>query len=162
MGKIIELPRDFEEEPDEKKKKFFIKLKKVVAIISTICGITGLTAWGLINLAFEKDWQTIAEEYNNEGLDLYNSGEYEKAIELYEKAIALEEKGIDDIEVCYFNRGRAYYKLGDYEKAIGDYTIAIDINPKAEYYSQRALAYGMIGDTANETLDNLRAIGSSL
>lgn len=107
---------------------------------------------------FEKDWQKIVENYNNDGLEQYNLGEYEEAIVLYNKAIDLEDKGIEDIEVCYYNRGRAYFKLGNYQKAIGDYTIAIEISPQSKYYSDRAVAYEKIGETEKAALDNLRAI----
>lgn len=160
MDKIIQFDRVARKKQKGKKIKF--KIKTVIAIIATICGITGITARDVVNNLFEKDWQSIAEQYNNEGLELYNSGEYESAIRLYTKAIDLEGKEIDHIEVCYYNRGRAYYKLGDYEKAIGDYSEAINIAPKKKYYSQRALAYKMIGDTENELLDNINAITSVL
>lgn len=142
------------------KSKLKKKVSAIIVIISTVCGITGFTILNLYDLFFAKDWQAIAEKYNNEGLELYNSGEYQEAIEMYNKAIELEEKKIENVDICYFNRGLAYYKLGDYGKSIGDYSIAIAINPRAKYYSQRALAYKMIGDEANETLDNIRALTS--
>lgn len=106
----------------------------------------------------EPDWQAMAEEYNNKGLDLFNLQQYNDAIVEYDKAIELEKYGIEDIEVCYYNRGRVYYVLGNYRKAIGDFTIAININPKREYYIQRAQAYSMIGDIGNEIRDNISAV----
>ena len=106
----------------------------------------------------EKDWQKIAEKYNNDGLELYNLGKYEESIEAYDKAIELESKGIDDIEVCYYNRGRAYFKMGNYQKAIGDYTMAIEISPKSKYYSDRAVTYEKIGENEKAALDNIKAL----
>ncbi len=139
-----------------KKKKHSVKkiVGILITVITTFCTITGITVFTLL----EKDWQKIAEQYNNEGLDLYNLGKYEEAIVLYDKAIDLENKGIENIEVCYYNRGRAYFKLGNYEKAIGDYTIAIEISPEAKYYSDRAIAYEKIGESQKASLDNARAI----
>lgn len=102
----------------------------------------------------------MRKKNNNEALELFDSGEYEQAIKLYDKAIELESKGIDNIEVCYYNRGRAYFKRGDYQKAIADYTKAIEISPKSKYYSDRAVAYEKIGDTANASLDTARAFTS--
>ena len=126
----------------------------MIFIITTFCTITGITVLTLL----EKDWKKIAEQYNNEGLELYNLGEYEEAITLFDKAIGLESKGIEDIEVCYYNRGRTYFKLGNYQKAIGDYTIAIEISPLSKYYSERAFTYKMIGETEKAALDNIRAL----
>lgn len=53
-----------------KKKKFSLKklMGIILTILTTFCTITGITAWTLL----EKDWQKIAEQYNNEGLELYN------------------------------------------------------------------------------------------
>lgn len=142
----------------EKATKKKCSAKKVIVIlmtfITTFCTITGITVLTLL----EKDWQEIAEQSNNDGLELYNLGKYEEAIALYDKAIDLESKGIKDIEVCYYNRGRAYFKLGNYQKAIGDYTKAIEISPQSKYYSERAVAYEMLGDSANAMLDNIKAI----
>ncbi len=104
----------------------------------------------------------IAEEYNNTGLEMYNSGEYEAAIEMYDKAIVLAKREIDNLDMCYYNRGRAYYKLGSYEKAIDDYTVAIAINPRSKYYSDRAVTYEKLGDTKNAALDNARAIMNNI
>lgn len=139
-----------------KKKKSSVKkrITLIVTIITTFCTVTGITVCTLV----EKDWQEISEKYNNNGLELYDLGEYEKAIELYDKAINLENKGIRDVEVCYYNRGRAYFKIGNYEKAIGDYTKAIEISPKSKYYSDRAVSYMRIGETERATLDNISAL----
>lgn len=157
MGKIINFnKRPIHKNLESKHKKIFNKkwLIAIITSITTFCTVTGITVSSLL----EKDWQAIAEEYNNDGLELYNLGKYEEAIALYDKAIALEGKGIRDIEVCYYNRGKAYFRLANYQKAIGDYTIAIQFSPKPKYYSDRAIAYEMIGDLENAMLDNLKAI----
>lgn len=139
-----------------KKKKYPVKrwAALLMTIITTFCTVTGITVFTLV----EKDWQKIAEQYNSDGLELYNLGKYEEAIVLYDKAIGLESKGIKDIEVCYYNRGRAYFKLGNYQEAIGDYTIAIEISPKPKYYSDRSVAYEMVGETERAALDNIKAL----
>jgi len=162
MGKNIHFEKSINSAERTKKRGIIKKIEKYLGIISAICGILGFSVFGLIKMAAERDWQAIAEQYNNEALALYDSGEYEQAIELYDKAIELEPKGIEDAEVCYFNRGRAYHKLGDYQKAIGDYTKAIELNPNSEYYSTRAVAYEEIGDTMNASLDNVRALTSMI
>lgn len=150
---------DFEEKLPKhgKPNKIIIRMKKSWAIFCGITVIMGFLGVGFLDF-FNKDWQAIAEKKNNEALELYNSGEYEESIELYDYVISLEEKGIRDMNVTYFNRGMAYYKLQDYQHAIGDFTNAIEIKPESKYYLNRANAYGAIGDTTNEALDNAKAL----
>lgn len=135
-----------------------VKKKIVVAwgafcVLATICGFIGVS----LKDFYEKDWQVVAEEYNNTGLDYFSAGDYEMAIDCYNKAIKLEKKGITDIEVCYFNRGRAYYKLQKYEQAVGDYTKALEIKEKSKYYYERAEAYDAMGESINAMMDRIKA-----
>lgn len=158
MGKIVHFTNDDNIAGKIGRRRKLRKIGQALGIISAICGILGVSVFGIIKMTTQKDWQAIVELYNNKGLELFDSGNYEQAIELFDEAIKLEPKGIKDIETCYFNRGRAYHKLGDYQRAIGDYTKAIELNPKSKYYSTRATAYEEIGDIANATLDNLRVL----
>lgn len=137
------------------KEKLKRVLRTIISILVTFCGITGITLYTLLP---GKDWQKIAEEYNNQGLELYNSGAYREAIEFYDKAIELEDKGIANIDICYYNRGKSYYKLGDYEKAVGDYTQAIAIASRLKYYFERANAYEALGDYEHAALDNANGL----
>lgn len=170
LGDVIRLDKNLkstevEELKNNNKKKTKSALATVGIIVGIIAGIFSILGISVVNIHnhfFSENWQEMAQQYNNKGLDLYNSGRYEEAIEWYDKAIALETKKIEDIDICYFNRGRAYYILGNYEKAIGDFSIAIGINPRAKYYSQRALAYKQTGDTVNEALDNVKAVAGAL
>lgn len=160
MGNVIDFKSKTERSSDKPELKQ--KIGKFISVVATVFGIMGITVFGVVEHFVEKDWQAIAEEYNNSGLELYNSGEYEEAIEKYDEAIALEEKKIEDMDICYYNRGRAYYKLGNYEKALGDYTAAIELNPRGKYYSDRAVTYEELGDTINAAADNARALMSSI
>lgn len=174
MGKIIYFKE--KSKKSSKKGKLHKNIAGFISLIASICTISGVTVWGLLeyisekdnipfqneeNIENETDWQALAEQYNNEGLELHNLGEYEKAIEQYNRVIDMEAD-IEDIDVCFFNRGQAYYKLKDYQKAISDYTMAIEINAKAKYYSNRALAYEKIGDIENMALDNARVFTSMI
>ena len=85
-----------------------------------------------------------AENYNNLGVQEYEKGNYEKAIEYFTKAIELKP----DYAEAYFNRGLAYFKTGSYynrepyEKAIQDFTKAIELKPDfVDAYYHRGLAY---------------------
>lgn len=161
MAKIINFEHRKEENAVTKRRKGrkFIKWAScVIGILATFCTITGVTIIGVRTAIMDKDWQKVAEQYNNDGLELYDLGEYKDAIELYDKAIDLESKGIKDIDVCYYNRGRAYFKLENFDKAIGDYTQAINISNKSKYYTDRAVAYEKIGATEKAALDNINAM----
>ncbi|MBW1840321.1 MAG: tetratricopeptide repeat protein [Deltaproteobacteria bacterium] len=78
-----------------------------------------------------------AVHYNNRGLTKRDLGQYEKAIEDYNRAIELDPK----YALAYNNRGVANYELAQYEKAIKDYSQAIRIDPKyVDAYFNQALA----------------------
>ncbi|MGJ3235936.1 tetratricopeptide repeat protein [Marivirga sp.] len=67
----------------------------------------------------EKDELDIANKH-------YNDGEYQKAIQFYNKH--LEMKPADEIAI--YNRGRAYEELGQYEKAVNNFLKVIEIDPR--------------------------------
>lgn len=158
MGEIIPLNKEY---IPQKKKKIFKKINIIVGFLAGVATIVTAVIT-LVSMKFNRDWQAIAEKYNNEGLELYNAGNYEEAIELYTKAIKLEDKGIEDIDMCYFNRGMAYYKLGEYERAIAEFTQAININTRAKYYFSRAAAYEKIGEDVKAGLDNVSGLSSTI
>ncbi|HET9533236.1 MAG TPA: tetratricopeptide repeat protein [Blastocatellia bacterium] len=66
-----------------------------------------------------------AEEYHRAGLSYYESGQYEKAVEAYERAI-LKKPAREDY---YFNLAMAYSSLGRYKDAVSAYNTAIRIKP---------------------------------
>ena len=64
----------------------------------------------------------------NDGVDLYNEGDYQKAIESFLKIL---ENG-QHSESLYFNLGNSYYKLNDIANSIYYYEKALNINPNNE------------------------------
>ena len=56
----------------------------------------------------------------------YNSGDYKKAIQFYNKHLEMKPSH----EIAIYNRGRAYEELGQYDKAVKDFLNVIDINPR--------------------------------
>jgi tetratricopeptide (TPR) repeat protein len=66
-----------------------------------------------------------AEEYNNQGVDFADSGDFETAIASYSTAIELDR----DYAMAYNNRGQAYYSLEQYDKALVDITRVIELDP---------------------------------
>lgn len=137
-----------------KKHKMVTFLVGLTAFLSSLVAV--LSWCGITPAAY---FQNQAEKYNNLGYDALDAGNYVDAIEYFDKAIAFEPYHINKIDVCYFNRGRAYYKLGEYEKAVDDFTTAIALNPKDKYYLERALTYGIMGETDKQLKDYLSSMG---
>jgi tetratricopeptide (TPR) repeat protein len=91
---------------------------------------TGLTRTQKI----EEDYEALLEK----GIAYYNIGQYQRAIEEYNKAILLEPNNA----VTFYRRGLAYAKLGQYQYAIDDYNEAIRLNPNyADALYKRLDAY---------------------
>lgn len=81
--------------------------------------------------------------YFNEANNLYNSKEYEKAIDYYEKAISNKEN-----EACsYYNSGVCFIKLKEYDKAISMLKLAIKIQPDSKYFFNLGYCYAMKNDS---------------
>ena len=89
-----------------------------------------------------------AEEWCVKGIDFEESGEYEKAMECFNKAI---EECNEAIELdpnnadAYNNRFFAYYYLGQHERAIKDFSKAIELDPNnADAYFFRGSVYDQL------------------
>ncbi len=76
---------------------------------------------------------------NTMGVAYTHKGEYDRAIDDYNKAIEINPKN----SMAYNNRGFVYdIHKGEYDKAINDYNKAIEINPKDDMaYTDRGNAY---------------------
>jgi len=79
-----------------------------------------------------------ADAYYNRGITYYHKGQYDRAIENFNKAIALDQ----NYALAYNNRGVAYDKKGQHDRAIEDYNKAIALDPNfAQAYTSRGLLY---------------------
>ena len=100
-----------------------------------------------------------AEEWEVKGIDFLEWGEYEKAIECFDKAIELDPNDAD----AYNNRGVAYYNLEEYERAIEDYDKAIALDPNyAKAYENRRIAYARLGQNISQNISQNILVESSL
>lgn len=63
--------------------------------------------------------------YFNNGLNHYEAGEFQEAINDYTSFIKINPNDA----YAYFNRRLAYVELGKFQEAINDFTRAIKINP---------------------------------
>ncbi|RLG44327.1 MAG: hypothetical protein DRN81_04785 [Thermoproteota archaeon] len=96
-----------------------------------------------------------AWELVNRGFSFCNLGQYEKAINDFNKAIEIDPSDA----VAYTNRGTAYDNLGQYDKAIDDYNKAIEINSRyAEAYNNRGNVYHKLGQYNKAIQDYNKAI----
>ncbi len=93
--------------------------------------------------------------YNNRG-NAYNfNGQYEKAINDFNRAIEIKP----GLEIAYFNRGTVYEKLKVYDKAIADFTEALNIQPAFVMgYVDRGAIYSRIGEYDKAYNDLTRAL----
>ncbi len=81
---------------------------------------------------------SLEHEYHNLANDYYKIGEFDKAIEHYNKALELRP----DLLETYFNRGLAYTRKGLYDKAMEDLNKVIELNPNlAEAFYTRGLVH---------------------
>ena len=96
-----------------------------------------------------------AEEYARRGLEAQQQGDFEQAIQYYDKAINLNP----NYAIAYFYRGNAYGNKGELDQAIQDFTKAIDLNPNdAKAYNNRGIAYGTKDDFDLAIQDFTKAI----
>lgn len=95
--------------------------------------------------------------YNGIGIAYYSKGDYDKALEYYEKALKIDLKiyGTEehlDIATYYGNIGGVYYSKGDYKKALKYYKKALKIYGTEEHpgiatnYSNIGVVYYSKGD----------------
>jgi tetratricopeptide (TPR) repeat protein len=81
---------------------------------------------------------SLEHEYHNLANDYYRIGEFDKAIEHYDKALELRP----DLLETYFNRGLAYTRKGLYDRALEDLSQVIELNPNLpEAYYTRGLVH---------------------
>ena len=123
------------EEGVDKKMKNTTRHAIGIAIIILIA----LVSWALVDTVGK-------EKYSNLGIEEYEKGNYDKAIEYFTMAIELTPNNA----IAYHNRGLAYLKTGSkytpegkasLEKAISDYSKAVELKPDyVEAYYHRGVA----------------------
>lgn len=86
------------------------------------------------------------ETYLRFGLAWIENGEYDKAVNNFNKAITLNPQ----LAVAYLNRGLVWMKKGEYDSAICDFDKAVGLNPRyAEAYLHRGHAWNKKGEYLN-------------
>lgn len=84
--------------------------------------------------------------YYNEGIQNYEDGQYDLAIDNFKKAIELDDSNFE----CFFNIGAAYMEIEDYEQAIESFKKAVEIKSNdIDLYKNMGLAFYTIHDYEN-------------
>lgn len=126
--------------------------------------------------------------YNHRGMALDKKGDYDRALQDYNKAVEIKpnfsfayanrawthgNKGDYDLQIrdcnvaialhpefveAYYYRGFAYYKKRLYDQAIDDLSKAIELKPEAEFFFLRATCYEHQDDLERKIGDCTQAI----
>ncbi|MDB5287899.1 MAG: hypothetical protein JWR05_2848 [Mucilaginibacter sp.] len=89
----------------------------------------------------------FSDAYWNRGIAYGNNGDYQLAIDDYNKAIGFNQTNKENLSTLFDNRGINERRLKNYKKAIEDHTQAISYNSKnGDAYWHRATAYNYNGD----------------
>lgn len=85
-----------------------------------------------------------AEALVKQGIDAYNGGNYDAALDLQNRALARDPASAE----AYFHRGNAHKARHDLDSAISDYNMAVSLKPKhADAFYNRGNAYLEKGET---------------
>ena len=96
-----------------------------------------------------------ASSYNNIGNVCGITGDYNKALDFYNKALEIQEKVLgeehSDTTCSYNNIGNVYNDLGNYDKALKNHNKALEIRKKilGEEHTDTASSYNNIGNVCN-------------
>jgi tetratricopeptide (TPR) repeat protein len=89
-----------------------------------------------------------AIDWFKKGYTFTLSGNYQEAIDAYDKSIELNPNFAE----AYYIRGTAYYNLGDPKRAIQDLDKTIELKTEyADAYYNRGLAFNKLGNSDKAT-----------
>ena len=100
--------------------------------------------------------ELTADEWYEKGYSFFMSGNYQSALDAFNKSIELNPKRDAG---AYLNRGSIYRHLGNNKHAIRDYDKAIEIDPKyVDAYVLRGGTYFKLGNSNQAIKDHDKAI----
>jgi tetratricopeptide (TPR) repeat protein len=128
--------------------------QKLLVVMTAIAGCITLSV-GAWFLQSPKPATDAEKKLYQDGVNKYDAGNYEGAIEDLNQAIELNPQSA----LAYNRRGDAYYRLGDYEQAQADSSQAILLNPQdANAYFDRGFAFSELGKYKEAIADYTQAI----
>ena len=100
---------------------------------------------------------SVATSYNNIGLTWKTKGEYDKALEYYEKCLAIYLKTLGEehpyVATSYNNIGLAWDSKGEYEKSLEFYVLSSQIRFKK---------LGASHNLTNKSIENAKRVAKEL
>lgn len=88
-------------------------------------------------------------EFLQQGISQARKGDYETAIDSFDKAIASNPQSAE----AYYHRGLAYYNSGNREQAIADYDSSLNLDPQVNVYLSRAKAFLDLNEIQSSIID---------
>ena len=96
----------------------------------------------------------IRESYFEQGLEKYNTGYFEDAIEIFTKEIKVNPSNED----AYYQRGNSKYALNDFYGALEDIDKALEITIHPAFLNNRSVINIRLGDFESAIEDASKAI----
>ncbi len=104
----------------------------------------------------QASWATTESSRFKQGVEAYEQGNYQAAIDALNEAIQQE---VEQPDRAYYLLGISHLKLGELDQAIADYSKVIELNPdKVRAYYDRAVAKTELGNYEQAVADYDRAI----
>ena len=109
-------------------------------------GLFIMTAWGVPDLMKQWPYKKAALSFSAVLIMIAFSFLSWQRCQLWGDQVALWTDALNNHEIAFaYNiRGISYVEKGDYPRAIKDYNAALALKPHADFYSNRANAYGAI------------------
>lgn len=130
---------------------------KYIVIVAALLVVAGAVVFIVSKTNKEREEKQLA--YRQEGIEYFEQGDYEKALECFLDALADSSGDIDDTEmdICFY-KARALYEMGDTDGAMESYNAVIEYNDDAKAYFLRGNLYYSLGDEENALADFKKAV----
>lgn len=133
------------------------KLTIICILAVLILVVAGVVSTYFAKVNKERKEQQLA--YRQEGIEYYEQGDYEQALECFQNALADSKGKIGDVEmdICFY-KARAQYELGDLEGALDTYGAVIQYNESPKAYFLRGNLYYSMDEQAKALADYNQAV----
>ena len=109
----------------------------------------------LNNLLSTENSTNSTPKYSQIGLNYYNKGEYDKAIESFQKALHSEGESAS----VHYNLGLAYQAKGILDEAAREYKKSLELNPlDAEAHNNLGIIYHTLGKNDKAIMEFREAV----
>ena len=137
---------------------FFSNMRLKIALMLVIVSVLSISTYNRNTIWKDPQalWEDViakapnnARAYNNLGVELKNKGEFDKAIEQFEKSLKADK----NYTSVYFNLGDVQYRLGNYEDAVvylkKALTLKLNQQLHLDVLNKLGRTYSAMGQTEN-------------